>query len=177
MGAAATVAKANPVMRINLEACDADPLWVNTRNGVYDVATGSFREHHPGQLLTMKAGVRYDSGALCPAWDAFFAQVQPEEEMRAFLYRCWGYSMTGDYSEQAIFLNHGKGSNGKSVALDVLSMIIGGYAQVTPIETLLTSRNKQGRIRNDVARMKGKRFLKCSENAEGGVSTRLSSSS
>ena len=75
--------------------------------------------------------------------------------------------MTGDYSEQAIFLNHGKGSNGKSVALDVLSMIIGGYAQVTPIETLLTSRNKQGRIPNDVARMKGKRFLKCSENAEG----------
>ena len=115
----------------------------------------------------MKAGVRYDRWRACPAWDAFLAQVQPEEEMRAYLYRCWGYSMTGDYSEQAVFLNHGKGSNGKSVALDVLSMIIGGYAQVMPIETLLTSRNKQGRIPNDVARMKGKRFLKCSENAEG----------
>ena len=36
MAAAAAVAKANPVMRIDLKRCDADPMWINTRNGVYD---------------------------------------------------------------------------------------------------------------------------------------------
>jgi putative DNA primase/helicase len=167
MAASAAIAKANALMRIDLERCDSNPLWVNTRSGVYDAATESFHEHDPSQLLTMKAGVRYDPGALCPAWDAFLAEVQPEEDMREFLYRIWGYSMTSDYSEQSIFLNYGTGANGKSVALDVLSMIIGDYGQVVPIETLLTSRNKQGRIPNDVARMRGKRFLKCSETAEG----------
>ena len=50
---------------------------------------------------------------------------------------------------------------------DVLSKIAGGYGQVVPVETLLTSRNKQGRIPNDVARMVGKRFLKCSETSDG----------
>ena len=167
MAATAAVAKANPVMRIDLKRCDADPMWINTRNGVYDAATGAFHAHEPDQLLTMKASVRYDPHATCPLWDAFLEQVQPEEAMREYLYRIWGYSLTGDYSEQSLFLNHGGGANGKSVVMDVLSMIGGGYAQVVPIETLLTSRNKQGRIPNDVARMQGKRFLKCSETAEG----------
>ena len=115
----------------------------------------------------MQARVAYDPGALCPTWDAFLEEVQPEEKMRAFLYRIWGYSMTADTSEQALFISQGRGSNGKSVTMDVLSMILGDYAQVVPVETLLTSRSKQGRIPNDVARMKGKRFLKCSETAEG----------
>ena len=167
MAATAAVAKASPVMRIDLARCDANPMWINTRTGVYDAATGAFHEHHPGQLLTMKVAVSYDPGATCPRWDAFFEQVQPDELMREYIYRCWGYSMTGDFSEQAIFLNHGNGANGKSVAMDVNSMIAGDYGQVVPIETLLTSRNKQGRVPNDVARMKGRRFLKCSETAEG----------
>ncbi len=167
MGAAATVAKANALMRIDLERCDSNPLWINTRNGVYDAATGAFHEHDPSQLLTMKAAVRYDPQATCPRWDAFMEQVQPEKKMREYLYRCWGYSATGDTSEQSLFINHGGGANGKSVVNDVLSMILGDYAQVVPIETLLTSRNKQGRIPNDVARMMGKRFLKSSETSEG----------
>ena len=167
MTATAEVARSHPRMRLDLTQCDVNPLWINTRTGVYDAETGGFYEHDPDQLLTMQAAVRYDPGALCPAWDAFFAQVQPEEAMRKYIYRCWGYSMTADFSEQAVFFNYGGGSNGKSVCMDVMSKISGGYGQVVPIETLLTSRNKQGRIPNDVARMAGKRFLKCSENAEG----------
>ena len=167
MTATAAVAKANPRMRIDLGKCDANPLWINTRTGVYDAETETFYEHEPDQLLTMQAAVRYDPEATCPTWDTFLEQVQPEETMREYLYRVWGYSLTGDYSEQSIFLNNGLGANGKSVVQDVLSMIAGGYGQVVPIETLLTSRNKQGRVPNDVARMKGKRFLKCSETAEG----------
>jgi putative DNA primase/helicase len=167
MNAAAAVARANPLMRIDLEKCDSSPMWVNTRNGVYDAVTREFHEHVPIQLLTMRAAVSYDPGATCPGWDVFFEQVQPDPEMREFLYRIWGYSLTGDASEQCVFLNHGSGANGKSVTQDVLSMIAGDYGQVVPIETLLTSRNKQGRIPNDVARMRGKRFLKCSETAEG----------
>ena len=167
MAGAAAVAKASQLMRIDLNACDTNPMWVNCRNGVIDAATMEFHQHEPNQLLTLQSGVSYNPNAICPAWDAFFEQVQPEETMREYLYRLWGYSMTGDFSEQAVFINHGVGANGKSVAMDVLSMIIGGYAQVVPIETLLTSRNKQGRIPNDVARMQGRRFLKCSESAEG----------
>ena len=169
MAGAASVAKANALMRIDLNACDADPMMINLRNGVLNAGTSpfSFHEHDPDQLLTMRGGVAYDPTAACPLWDAFLAQVQTAEDMRQYLYRCWGYSLTADFSEQAVFLNHGGGANGKWVALDVLSMIIGDYAQVVPIETLLTSKNKQGRIPNDVARMKGKRFLKCSETMEG----------
>ena len=167
MTATAAVARSHPRMRIDLTRCDANPLWINTTTGVYDAETEIFHEHDPDQLLTMQAAVRYDPRATCPRWDQFFEQVQPEEAMREYLYRCWGYSLTADFSEQAVFLNHGGGANGKSVVQDVLNKIAGGYGQVVPVETLLTSRNKQGRIPNDVARMKGKRFLKCSETSDG----------
>jgi putative DNA primase/helicase len=79
---AARQAKANRLMRIDLETCDADPMVINCRNGVIDTTTMSFTEHHPDQLLTMRSGVSYDAGALCPAWDAFFEQVQPDPAMR-----------------------------------------------------------------------------------------------
>jgi putative DNA primase/helicase len=167
MTAAAGVAKANALMRIDLNACDADPMDINCRNGVYHGETKGFTGHSPDQLLTMRADVVYDPEATCPRWDAFLERVQPDPEMRAYLYRIWGYSLTGDTSEQSLHLNYGSGANGKSVALDTVSRIAGDYGQVVPIETLLTSRNKQGRIPNDVARMKGRRFLKCSETSEG----------
>jgi len=167
MTATAVVARSHPRMRLDLSKCDANPLWINTRNGVYDAETESFYEHDPDQLLTMQAAVRYDPRATCPRWDEFFAQVQTEEDMRQYLYRVWGYSMTADFSEQAVFINHGGGANGKSVVMDVLSMISGDYGQVVPVETLLTSRDKGSKIPNDVARMKGKRFLKCSETSDG----------
>lgn len=167
MASAARVARARPSMRIDGGACDADPMLINTRNGVLNAATMEFTQHHPDQLLTMRAGVSYDPEALCARWDAFLAQMQPDPEMRAYLYRIWGYSLTGDYSEQTFFLHHGEGNNGKSVTQDVISSIAGDYGQVVPVETLLVSRNKESKVPNDVARMKGRRFLKCSETAEG----------
>ena len=89
MGAAAEVAQANPLMRIDQGKCDRNPMWINCRNGVYDAATREFHEHHPGQLLTMRAAVRYDPEAACPLWDAFIEEVQPDEKMREYLYRIW----------------------------------------------------------------------------------------
>jgi putative DNA primase/helicase len=161
------LARARPVMQIDLDHCDAEPLQINCRNGVYDAATGTFTEHDPAQMLAMQAAVNYDPAAICPRWDAFFEQVQPDPEMRSFIMRVWGYSMTGDVSEQALFIHHGGGRTGKSVAQDVTSSIDGGYRQVVPIDTMLASRNKGAKIPNDVARMRGKRFLKCSETSEG----------
>ena len=96
MTATAEVARSHPRMRIDLGRCDANPLWINTRTGVYDAETETFHEHDPDQLLTMQAAVRYDPGATCPRWDAFLEQVQPEKKMREYLYRIWGYSMTAD---------------------------------------------------------------------------------
>ena len=54
MTATAVVARSHPRMRIDLGQCDANPLWINTRDGVYDAETEAFYEHDPDQLLTMR---------------------------------------------------------------------------------------------------------------------------
>jgi putative DNA primase/helicase len=88
--------------------------------------------------------------------------------MRAYLQRIMGYTLTGLTSAQAMFFHWGTGANGKSVFHEVCKAVLGSYAQVVPVETLLASRS-EGRIPNDVARMKGRRYLLASETKAGHV--------
>ena len=166
VSAADRLCRSNSLMRVKLNACDVDPLLINLRNGTWDAGTGKLLDHDPDRLLTMQAAVSYDPEATCPRWNAFLAQVQPDPEMRAYLYRVWGYSMTADTSEQAMFLHQGNGANGKSVAADVISRILGDYAQTVPVETLMLSK-VEGQVPTDVARMDGKRYLTASETKTG----------
>src|SRR5262249_40147816 len=72
---------------------------------------------------------------------------------------------TGDTSERVIFILHGVGANGKTTLLEVLRAALGDYTLRTPTETLLAKRD--GSIPNDVARLKGARFVTASESEEG----------
>ena len=70
--------------------------------------------------------------------------------------------MTGDTSEQCLFLLHGLGANGKSTFIDVVSMLLGDYSQGADFETFLIHKNET--IRNDLARMTGRRFISAIES-------------
>lgn len=76
-----------------------------------------------------------------------------------------GYSLTGLTDEQCLFILYGHGANGKTTFLQVISRILAEYAMQTPTETLMVK--GKGVISNDVARLKGTRFVIASE-AEAG---------
>ena len=78
-----------------------------------------------------------------------------------FLKRAVGYSLTGDVSEQCLFIFFGSGANGKSTFLRTVNMLMGDYSQQTATETLLVK--QKGAIPNDIARLKGARFITASE--------------
>jgi putative DNA primase/helicase len=163
---AVKVARRMTLMGLRKSHLDIDPLVVNLANGVWDARRRAFAEHAPTQYLTMQCSSVYDPHAACPQWDAFLERVQPDPEMRAYLYRIWGYSLTASLSEQAMFLHHGSGANGKSVANDIISRIAGSYAQIVPVETLILS-SKTGQVPVDIARMDGRRYLAASETKAG----------
>ena len=144
---------------------DADPWLLNAPNGTVDLRTGELREHRREDLLTKMAGAEYRPGAEALAWEAFLERVLPGEELRGFVRRAAGYSATGDTSEQCMFINHGPGANGKSTFQEVLAAALGDYATRTPTETLLAKH--AGGVPNDVARLKGARFVTASEAEEG----------
>jgi putative DNA primase/helicase len=144
---------------------DADPWLLNTKNGTIDLRTGELREHRREDMITKLAPVEYDPNAAAPTLEAFLERVLPGEELRGFVQRAAGYSATGDTSEQCMFIHHGPGANGKSTFQEAVSAALGDYAMRTPTETLLVKR--AGGVPNDVARLKGARFVTASETEEG----------
>ena len=97
-----------------------------------------------------------------------------DEGLIRFVQRTIGYSLTGDSSEQVIFIFHGIGANGKTTFINVVTSMLADYSRQTPTETLLVKRG--GTIPNDVARLAGARFVAAVESegvaggTEGGVS-------
>jgi putative DNA primase/helicase len=166
------IARDRPPIRAAAGDFDGRPTLLNVANGIVDLATGELSPHDPEMMLTLQSPVTYDPSLLAdpfagaPLWKAFLERVQPDPEMRHYLQRVMGYSATGSTSEQVMWLHDGVGANGKSVFHEVLSFVLGPYAQATPVETLTAKRNDGG-VPNDVARMVGKRYLVASEAKEG----------
>ena len=94
------------------------------------------------------------------------------EQLIDFLQRAVGYALTGETSEQCLFIFWGGGANGKSTFLQAMSHVLGDYSMSTPTETLLVKR--RGAIPNDVARLKGARFVvACEADAENRLAESL----
>lgn len=165
-------------LQATITAFDSRPLIIgdrriegefllNVANGVIDLTTGQLHPHDPDLLLMQQSPVVYDPDAKAPRWEQFLAEMMPNPDMRSYLQRITGYSLTGKINEQAMFIHHGSGANGKSVYLQVASALTGLYGQVIPRETLLTKHAGGSEHPTSVARMVGKRFLQASETAAG----------
>jgi putative DNA primase/helicase len=150
---------------VSPEDLDARPWFLNVQNGTIDLRTGRLQPHRREDLITKLAPVSYDPNATAPTFMAFLERVQPDEEVRAFLQRAVGYSATGDTSEQCMFINYGGGANGKTTWQEIIAAALGDYAMRAPTEMLLAK--PAGGIPNDVARLKGARFVAASETEEG----------
>ncbi len=144
---------------------DAHPHLINALNGTVDLRSGELREHRREDLLTKMAGAEYHRDSEAPTWEAFLKRVLPSEDLRGFVHRASGYSATGDTSEQCILINHGGGANGKSTFQETLAAALGDYATRTPTDMLMARRFNG--VPNDVARLKGARFVAASETEEG----------
>ena len=149
---------------VAVEALDADPWLLNVHNGTIDLRSGELRPHDRGQLLTMMSGTEYDPFAECPVFAAFLDRILPDPELRAFVQRAAGYTLTGDVSAQCLFFLHGSGANGKSTLLEVLKALLGDYFHKADKELLLATRANKG---EGVANLFRRRFVATVEVDEG----------
>lgn len=150
---------------VSSEDLDAHPYLLNAPNGTVDLRTGEIREHRREDLLTKITGADYRPDTSAPVWESFLERVLPSVDLREFVQRSAGYSATGDTSEQCLFINHGGGANGKSTFQEAVADALGDYATRTPTDMLMARRFNG--VPNDVARLKGARFVTASETDEG----------
>jgi putative DNA primase/helicase len=81
-----------------------------------------------------------------------------------FIQNAAGWAVTGDNSEQYMFILFGTGANGKSTFLNTVMNLLGDYAIATPTETFM--RKSGEHITNDIARLRGTRFVTTTEVEE-----------
>ncbi len=142
---------------------DTNSYLLNCQNGTIDLKTEELKPHDPKDFITKIIPVEYDPAAQCPQWLGFLETIfNWNYDLISFTQRAVGYSLTGDTSEQCLFLLHGLGANGKSTFIDVVSMLLGDYSQGADFETFLIHKNET--IRNDLARMTGRRFISAIES-------------
>ena len=108
------------VYPISMQAFDRNKYFFNCKNGTLDMRTLEFREHRPEDYLTMESGITYDPDADCPRWHSFIKEVMcGDADLADFLQRSLGYALTGDTSQECMFILYGATSrNGKGTAME-----------------------------------------------------------
>jgi putative DNA primase/helicase len=153
-------------LRIKSDELDPNPWLLNVKNGTVDILSGEFREHRQEDMITKIANVEYDPAADCPMWRKFVREIMDNKpDLIQFVQTAAGWSLSGDISEQTMFILYGTGANGKSTFLNTIMYLLGDYATATPTETFMKKSGDQ--YTNDVARLRGTRFVTTTEVEQG----------
>lgn len=145
---------------------DRNPMLFNVKNGILDLDTGILDLPKKEELITKCAGTHYDPRATAPTFHAFLNKVLPDAEVRRYVQKALGYSLTGLTTEEVFFILYGMiGQNGKSTLMGVVSQVLGDYAMHASKESFIKQRNQQ--IRQDLAHMDGARLITTSEPETG----------
>lgn len=100
-------------------------------NGVLNLLSRQMvpRKYRP--LARMRAGASFDPNADAPRFRQALEEIfNGNKDLIAYVLRVLGYCLLGKPKEHLFVVFHGpKGRNGKSVLVDVLSQIMGDYAQ------------------------------------------------
>jgi len=136
---------------------DPDPYLLVVRNGVVKLMTGTLCSARPEDLLTMASRATFDPKAKCPRFQKFLDETfEKDRDVIDFVQRVVGYALSGDTSEQAVFMFSGSGANGKSTLINVFKALAGTYCATARRETFSTKRTAGGHT-EDLARLAGKR--------------------
>ena len=127
------------------------PFLFATPGGSVNLKTGELRPARPEDYCSKQATVAPAEGEPV-LWLKFLKKAfKGNADIIAFLQRWCGYCLTGDISEHCFLFLYGSGRNGKGVFCRILLHILGDYANTSPIEMFLES--KQDRHPTEEARL------------------------
>lgn len=157
-----SLAQSEPEIVLRHDQLDRDRWLFNVRNGTIDLQTGKFSKHKRTDYITKISSVEFDRTATCPRWLQFLDEVlDGDKALIGFMKRAFGYSLTGDVREHALFFCYGQGRNGKSTLFEVARELYADYSIQADFSTFQSSRNDGPR--HDLARMHGARFVSAIE--------------
>jgi putative DNA primase/helicase len=159
ISAALHLAGADRAHSISVSELDANPLLLNTPGGLVYLATGETLLHEPRALCTKLTAASPEGD--CPLFLQALSRAVPDEQVREFLQRFFGYSLTGFAREHILPFVYGAGRNGKSLIVNAVRRAMGDYGMTAAPELLMESRHD--RHPTEIASLRGRRLVVCSE--------------
>lgn len=169
MSAMVEVAKSQPGIAISAKELDSDPWLLNVLNGTINLKTGELQPHSRTDLITKLAPVEFKPDATCKRWERFlYDSTGGDADLINFLQTVAGYTLTGDTSEDKLFMVYGPEASGKSTFLDCLQSILGEYARTVASDLLTKKREANaGTATPELAGLAGARLAAASEMEQG----------
>src|SRR5581483_6007815 len=122
---------------------DRHPHLLVCASGTVDLKTGRIRPSRTADFMTRMSAVSYDRSAMVKRWLRFLdSTFSGDRELIADVQRSVGYSLTGETSEQVVFVPNGSGANGKSVFIETLAAVAGEYAITAAADTFIDTPHK-----------------------------------
>jgi P4 family phage/plasmid primase-like protien len=106
---------------------DSTRGFINFRNGVYSLASGTLEAHSPAYGFLYTLPFSWEPEAACPNFDQFMRDISlGDEQLEKLLLEFVGYAICDqDYWLQKALLLIGEGSNGKSTFLKIVEELTG----------------------------------------------------
>lgn len=146
---------------------DSNPWLLTVLNGTLNLRTGELRPHSQKDLITKLAPVVYNPGAKSPLWEGFLERILPDPDLRRYVQKAAGHSMTGDVSEELLHFPYGPTATGKGTFLGSIVNHLGDYAVIADFSTFLERDTRSGQARSDLVALVGKRFVVSQETKRG----------
>ena len=161
------LARTDPILIKDVEEFDTKRRTLNFTNGTLNLETFELAESDPLDFCTKLIPYPYDAKAECPTWCRFITRIfGGDPELIAYIQAALGYAVTGDCSERLVFFCWGTGTNGKSTLLKIVQSVMGADYTAKPQSKILIDSSFGDGIPNDLAALKGKRYIWCSETEE-----------
>lgn len=147
-----------PALHININLFDNHKFKINLNNGTYDLLEDRFYAHTKQDFFSINSPVDFNPYAQCDLFHQFLSTTfSHNQDLIQFIQKALGMCLSGDITEQAMFILYGTGANGKTTLLETISHILGDYASAANFKTFIETKNDN--VRNDLARLRDKRMV------------------
>ena len=143
---------------------DSNPYLIGFENGVYDLSKGTFRDGTPDDYVSLSTGYDFkeftiESPEVIDV-EEYLNKVFPDSELNQYFKEyCAGILQGKNINKEVLVWSGGaRGSNAKSVTIELLELTLGKYAIKFPTSLITGRRTQSSQAVPELERAKGVRF-------------------
>jgi len=157
-----------------LQKLDQDKYLLGFNNGVVDFRTKTFRRGYPEDYISKSTNIDYvpldpsKHQSTIEEIEDYMTKLFPEPELCNYMWDHLASVLIGDTAlNQCLHYYTGVGSNGKSILVKLMQMILGDYAVEFDVKFFTQERTKLGGTSSELHAIIGARYAITAEPSEG----------